>query len=84
MCLWRALTQGDREFHVLRMRDGTWHRAVHVTGSGESKGGRKGGRERQRSQVRPLALSLIIFAVKRAGVTDQIGVGWVPWALVGH
>lgn len=75
MCLWRVLTQGDRKFHILRMRDGSWHIAVHVTGSGESQEGREGGRERQRSKVRSLALSLIIFAVKRAGVTDQIGVG---------
>lgn len=74
MCLWRVLTQGDKESHILRMRNGSWYIAAHVTGSGESKEGREGGKEQ--SKVRSLALSLIIFAVKRAGVTDQIRVGW--------
>lgn len=70
---------GRQGIPILRMRDGTWHITVHVTGSRESKEGWKGRRERQKSKVRALAFSLIIFFVKRAGVTDQIGVGWVPW-----
>lgn len=61
---------------VLRRRDSTWHTAVHTMREGKRKDGRKEGgkegrREGRKEEQRPLALSLIVLAVKELNnVTD--------------